>query len=82
MIPTGGEYTLDLAEVDRQIAQLKPRVVIPMHYATEVVDFVPYSANHFLEGKSNVVRVDGNTWSFDPRTLPAELTYMVLEYLR
>src|SRR3990170_165420 len=36
IIPVGGYYTIGPAEADTVIAQLKPRVVIPMHFKTEV----------------------------------------------
>ncbi len=37
MLPVGGVYTLDAAGVWAVAQRLKPRVVIPMHYRTDVV---------------------------------------------
>lgn len=39
MIPVGGFFTIGPAEAKALIAQLKPRVVIPMHYRTEDFGF-------------------------------------------
>jgi len=32
MIPVGGVYTIDAAEAIKVIAQIEPRIIIPMHY--------------------------------------------------
>jgi len=32
MIPTGGNYTLDAKEAEKVIAQIDPKIIIPMHY--------------------------------------------------
>lgn len=34
LIPTGGTYTLDPAGAAQQVAAIKPRMVVPMHYRT------------------------------------------------
>lgn len=36
MIPVGGHYTIDAAQAHAAVARLRPGVVIPMHYKTEV----------------------------------------------
>lgn len=39
MVPVGGFFTIGPAEAKAMIAQLRPRVVIPMHYRTEDFGF-------------------------------------------
>ena len=39
MIPVGGTYTIDANEAVQLIEQLKPKVVIPMHYKTQYCDY-------------------------------------------
>ena len=39
MIPVGGTYTIDGAQAARTVAQLHPRIVIPMHYRNEMFGF-------------------------------------------
>lgn len=52
MIPVGGFYTIGPAEADQVIAQLGPRVVIPMHFKTEVNASWPIGTlDQFLAGR-------------------------------
>lgn len=37
MIPVGGYYTLDVDKAAKVVEQLNPKIVIPMHYKTEVL---------------------------------------------
>jgi len=58
MVPVGGYYTIDAATANRVIEQLSPRVVIPMHYRTEVNPDWPIAPlDPFLQGKANVRHV-------------------------
>ncbi len=78
MIPIGGYYTIGPAEADAVVAQVKPRVVIPMHYKTDVnKDWPIGTVNDFLKGKSRIKQV-GKTATLTKATLPAELEIWVL----
>lgn len=35
LIPVGGKYTLDAKQAVEMIAQIEPRIIIPMHYKTD-----------------------------------------------
>lgn len=35
MIPVGGHFTIDATKAKRVVHQLKPKVILPMHYLTE-----------------------------------------------
>ena len=39
-LPVGGGPTIDGSQAARLVAELRPHVVIPMHYGTEAADFV------------------------------------------
>lgn len=39
LVPTGGTYTLDAAGAAELISQVRPRVVVPMHYKTDALSF-------------------------------------------
>lgn len=39
MLPVGGNYTINADEAYQVVQQLNPKVVVPMHYKTEVLDF-------------------------------------------
>lgn len=78
MIPVGGHFTIGPAEADRVIAQLKPRVVIPMHFKTEVNPGWPIGTlEDFLKDKEAVKRV-GTTITVTRAALPTEQEIWVL----
>jgi L-ascorbate metabolism protein UlaG (beta-lactamase superfamily) len=80
MIPVGGKYTITLPQADSVVAQLRPsRAVIPMHYRTEVADFLPNTADDFVGEKENVRRIATNSYSFDPGGSPDQPEYIVFE---
>jgi L-ascorbate metabolism protein UlaG (beta-lactamase superfamily) len=79
MIPVGGEYTVSLAEVDKIIMQLRPRMaVIPMHYKTDTIHFLPHSVDDFIRGKDNVERIAGNTYRIDLTNRGESMKYIIL----
>lgn len=58
MIPVGGYYTIDAKTADSVIDRIRPRVVIPMHYRTEVNQNSPIApTDGFLQGKRGITRV-------------------------
>jgi L-ascorbate metabolism protein UlaG (beta-lactamase superfamily) len=79
LIPVGGFYTIDARTADRVGDQLKPKVIIPMHYKTDKLDFPIAGVAEFLKGKDNVTRVDGSEIELKAGELPASAQIMVLE---
>ncbi len=70
MIPVGGHYTIGPAEAEKVITQLKPRVVIPMHFKTGVNASWPIGTiDDFLKGKAGVKRV-GASITITAQSLP------------
>lgn len=71
LIPVGGVFTIDAAAATNIVAQLAPRVVIPMHYSTQElgIDLEPVDA--FLEGKQ-VREIGGPTVELSADALPEE----------
>lgn len=66
-IPVGGGPTMDAAQAAAVVARLAPRIVVPMHYRSEHIDFLdPVDA--FLEGAARVERPA--TPTFDTDDLP------------
>ena len=82
-LPTGGFFTIDPAAAHQVVAQVAPRVTIPMHYLTPRLQFPPQyklaPVDDFLAGQDNVLRVGGDTWQVTGDTLPAEPTIVVLD---
>ena len=79
LVPVGGVYTLDGKGAAQVVAQLEPRVVIPMHYKVPNLAFELEPVDKFLKemGKEQVVPQPKLTISKDK--LPEELEIVVLE---
>jgi len=79
MIPVGGHYTIGPADADIVIGQVKPHIVIPMHYKTDVnKDWPITTLDAFLKGKSRVRQV-GKTATLTRAALPVEPEIWVLK---
>ena len=76
LVPVGGFYTIDATEADEVIGQLRPRVVIPMHYALPGMSLPISDEKPFLAGKSNVRKAD--ELDVTAETLPAEQEIVAL----
>jgi len=79
MIPVGGFFTIDAKTATRVVDQIKPKVVIPMHYKTERLDFPIAGVDEFIKGKNNVTIVNGSEIAFKAGALPAATQIMVLK---
>jgi len=79
LIPVGGYYTIDAAQAKQVVNQLKPKIVIPMHYKTDQVKNIPIAtADAFLQGQPRIAKQKSSV--LEIRTLPAETTIYVLGY--
>jgi L-ascorbate metabolism protein UlaG (beta-lactamase superfamily) len=85
MIPVGGFFTIDAAKATQVAAQLKPRIIVPMHYRTEALRATPNAydylneAQAFLEGK-NVKSLKSNTVYVTVAGLPKTPVVYVPDY--
>ncbi len=79
LIPVGGFYTIDPKEATTVAGQLRPKLLIPMHFKTEKCTFPIEPVDAFLEGKRAVNRVDGSTYSFTKGELGVEVGIVVLK---
>jgi L-ascorbate metabolism protein UlaG (beta-lactamase superfamily) len=87
MIPVGGFYTVDAGQAAAIVAQIKPKIVIPMHYQTPALErdlrdkLQPVS--EFLRVMAPIadeVHESARDLSLDPKRLPKRLTVYVLKY--
>jgi L-ascorbate metabolism protein UlaG (beta-lactamase superfamily) len=82
LVPIGGHCTIGPSEAAEVISLIEPRIVVPMHYATD-------SSTVELEGIDRFLREMGITQS-EPQqrltvthsSLPAEPTVVLLQYRR
>ena len=57
MLPVGGFYTIDAEGANQVLADLKPKIVIPMHWKTSKTPNLPVQSDEpFLKGKKHVLR--------------------------
>jgi len=77
MVPVGGRYTVDAAEAAQIVTQLKPSIVIPMHYKTPQgkVDVAP--VEKFISQYEKVVKRPELT--ITAQELPQAMQVIVLE---
>jgi L-ascorbate metabolism protein UlaG (beta-lactamase superfamily) len=82
MVPVGdGPFTIGAAEATRVAAQLRPKVIIPMHYKTAATDRLPLvDEQQFLAGKQNVRRLGSSTLTISRDQLPAASQIVVMDY--
>jgi len=78
-IPTGGFYTIDAADASKVCDQLKPKVIIPMHFKTARCDFPISGVEDFIHGKRNVKKMDSSQIEFKLGELPAATEVVVLK---
>ncbi|MBP8718242.1 MAG: MBL fold metallo-hydrolase [Candidatus Atribacteria bacterium] len=79
-IPTGGYYTINHIQADQVIEQIKPKIVIPMHYKTDAIKWSIDPVSFFLDKKQNVKIIKEKTLSIDYQSLPEKTTIYVLNY--
>lgn len=80
LIPVGGSFTVDAAGAHKVIGQLKPRVVIPMHFKNSRCPNFPVSeVEPFLTGKTNVKRMKATETEFKRGQLPSNTEIVVLQ---
>ena len=79
MIPVGGFFTIDAKTATKVAEQLKPKVIIPIHYKTEKLDFPIAGEDEFTKDKRNVTRVNGSEIELKAGSLPAAAQIMVLK---
>ncbi len=80
LIPVGGYFTIDAEEATRVVDQVKPKVVIPMHFKTEKVGFPIAPVEDFIKGKPSLKRSKTSEVTFDKASLPQKTEIVVLEH--
>ncbi len=58
MVPVGGVYTIDAEEARELVEIIKPRVILPMHYKTPVLNFQLDPVDKFLSFYNNVIKFE------------------------
>jgi L-ascorbate metabolism protein UlaG (beta-lactamase superfamily) len=82
LIPVGGFFTIDHDEAAKVVESLDPRIVVPMHFKTDKVDFPIETEEAFVKTQKTVERRNSPTLEVTKATLPDERTVVVLEHAR
>ena len=81
LTPMAGTFTLDAAGAHKVMDQIKPRVVIPMHYQTDKCPTFPVTdIEPFLAGKTNVKKLNTAEAEFKKNELPSATEIVVLKH--
>lgn len=78
-IPVGGFFTIGAEEARQVVDQLHPKLIIPMHFKTDKCGFPIAPVDQFIQGKKEVQRIKGSTFSFTKKELEAGLGIVVLQ---
>jgi L-ascorbate metabolism protein UlaG (beta-lactamase superfamily) len=79
LIPIGGFYTIDAKTASKVADDLKPKVIIPMHYKTPQCDFPISGVENFLAGRKNVKKLNSSETEFKGGKLPEATEIVVLQ---
>lgn len=82
LVPVGGFFTIDAAEATSIIKQLKPSLVIPMHFKTEVLNFPVAKVEDFTRDQKRVRYLESSEIEITRESLPKETEIWVLKYAR
>ncbi len=79
LIPVGGFYTMDAKVASHVYQQIKPNVIMPMHYKNDKCGFPIAGVDDFLRDKEGVSRLDASEIEFKRGELPATTQILVLK---
>ena len=78
MIPVGGTYTINAKQASEIVAQIEPRIVIPMHYKLPKLKVDLDDVDKFLKIMGQEKPVPEKKLKITPRLLPAEETKIII----
>ncbi len=79
-IPVGGVYTIDAEEAREVVAQINPKIIIPMHYKTAPVILPIEPLDAFISEQDNVERLGSNNFNISRKDLPDTPKIVILNY--
>jgi L-ascorbate metabolism protein UlaG (beta-lactamase superfamily) len=79
LIPIGGVFTIDSKMADTVIDDIKPKIVMPMHYKTAKCDWPLNTIEDFVANKKNVRKLNSSEIEFKAGKLPEVTEILVLQ---
>ncbi|MFH1231432.1 MAG: MBL fold metallo-hydrolase [Planctomycetota bacterium] len=80
LIPVGGYFTIGAAQATNILENLNPKITIPMHYKTDVLNFPIAKVDEFLKDKKSVKELSSVEVLITKENLPIEPEIWVLQY--
>ena len=80
LIPVGGVYTIEGESACTVVHQLRPNVIIPMHFKTRDLSFHLGDVHGFCTAFRNVVQSGQCTLNITKETLPKTQQVIIMEY--
>jgi len=81
LVPVGGVTTIDAAEASEVISLLEPKIVIPMHYGTEVLQGSKLKpVDQFLKEMGIKTTVPEDSLKVTKGGLPSDTQVIVMNY--
>jgi L-ascorbate metabolism protein UlaG (beta-lactamase superfamily) len=80
LAPVGGYYTIGPEEARKTAEALGAKIVIPMHYKTDVLGFPIQPVDDFLKLMPDVERVGGKSVQIEKKDLAENTKVVVLDY--
>lgn len=78
-VPVGGFFTIDALVASQVCDQLKPKIIIPMHFKTPKCAYPIAGVEDFLKGKKNVRKVGVSEVEFERDKLPKATEIVLLQ---
>jgi L-ascorbate metabolism protein UlaG (beta-lactamase superfamily) len=78
-IPVGGFFTIDATVAADIVRKAEPKVVVPMHFKTDKVDFPIASVDQFVELMENVETAGSSTLDIQKDEAAAGMRVVVLD---
>jgi L-ascorbate metabolism protein UlaG (beta-lactamase superfamily) len=82
LIPVGGTNTINAVQAAEVVSQIEPRIVIPMHFKTEVTPFNLEPAGKFLREMGVTEPKPQPKLTIAKSNLPEETAVILLDYKR
>jgi L-ascorbate metabolism protein UlaG (beta-lactamase superfamily) len=79
LIPVGGVTMIDAMDATKITDQLKPKIVIPMHYKTDKITFPLKAVEQFTQDKKDVIVRGTSTIEITTKSLPLQRVIDVLQ---
>lgn len=80
LIPVGGFYTIDYGQAVQVARQLKPSVILPMHFKTPVTHYPIQDAGPFVKAMGGAKKIDGTEIELNKDILKDPAGVVLLNY--